>query len=597
MGEQKKIKKQVKKRTLRTEITFLVLLTSVCAVLALGTSLILIFFFFFSQKAKEDMEYILKNTSQQFQEKIQYIEDGAVAIRHNMALRGFFQENHYDEEEAETQLSYSFDLFSERNMVGQREPFVVSIYLFNNKDQYVREHYYPMTVLAAEEEDRKYEKLYQAFRESGKQYRSMAYEEEIDICFQVYDDAMKRMGVCIVAIHPDAAAMLFQEAEAYRGSSWIVTGSENILLRNGAEESLETLEYIGTGYLGDIMLHGEKMLCSSEKCGFGIKAAVAVGFDNIYTILKPTILVFLGTFLIVLTLVSVSAFGIGFRFTRPLKEMAEGIHSFGQENFDARMNDFFIQEFHDISVVFNEMAERIKYLVTQVYEKELLAARSQVKFLQAQINPHFQVNILAMLSVKAKMAGNEELYQCLTAFSRLMQGKIFRRKEIKIPLEDEIELVEFYLFLQNSRFSEKISYEIRYGEEAVKRDLIPRLLIEPLVENAVSHGLEPKEGNGNILVDLYEEKDKLHIIVEDNGVGFEADELPEEKKEEDRKKEKAKQDWHTHTGLENTRRLLQILYGDECRMGLTGKKGEGTRVEIILPVERSGEDVESDGGR
>ncbi|MDE6204309.1 MAG: two-component sensor histidine kinase, partial [Lachnospiraceae bacterium] len=139
---------------------------------------------------------------------------------------------------------------------------------------------------------------------------------------------------------------------------------------------------------------------------------------------------------------------------------------------------------------------------------------------------------------------------------------------------------------------EKISYEIRYGNEEVKRDLIPRLLIEPLVENAVSHGLEPKEENGNILVDIYEQEEELHIIVEDNGVGFEPGELTAEKQWE----EKPGETGHTHTGLENTRRLLHILYGNACRMELTGRMGEGTRVEIVLPIERSGEDVESDGG-
>lgn len=154
--------------------------------------------------------------------------------------------------------------------------------------------------------------------------------------------------------------------------------------------------------------------------------------------------------------------------------------------------------------------------------------------------------------------------------------------------------MKFYLYLQNSRFSEKISYEIRYDSEEVRRDMIPRLLIEPLVENAVSHGLEPKDGNGNILVDIYEEGQELHIIVEDDGVGLEPEDLTARRKMEEESPEEIE---HTHTGLENTRRLLHILYGEKCRLELSGKKGEGTRVEIVLPVERSGEDVESDGGR
>lgn len=96
--------------------------------------------------------------------------------------------------------------------------------------------------------------------------------------------------------------------------------------------------------------------------------------------------------------------------------MISNIRAFGNQNLDVRMEDSTIQEFHDMGQVFNEMADRIKYLITEVYEKQLLATKSQVKYLQSQLNPHFQFNILAMLSLKAKMSGNEELYESLNAF-------------------------------------------------------------------------------------------------------------------------------------------------------------------------------------
>mgnify|MGYP000282012408 FL=1 len=82
--------------------------------------------------------------------------------------------------------------------------------------------------------------------------------------------------------------------------------------------------------------------------------------------------------------------------------MISNIRAFGNQNLDVRMEDSTIQEFHDMGQVFNEMADRIKYLITEVYEKQLLATKSQVKYLQSQLNPHFQFNILAMLSLKAK---------------------------------------------------------------------------------------------------------------------------------------------------------------------------------------------------
>ena len=121
--------------------------------------------------------------------------------------------------------------------------------------------------------------------------------------------------------------------------------------------------------------------------------------------------------------------GISFRFTRPLKTLADNLQAFGKKDLDVRMEDSSISEIHEISVIFNEMAERIQYLIEQVYEKQLLAARSQTKYLQAQINPHFQFNILAMFSIRARLAGDEELYRGLQAFSGLMRGKISGKRK------------------------------------------------------------------------------------------------------------------------------------------------------------------------
>ena len=244
------------------------------------------------------------------------------------------------------------------------------------------------------------------------------------------------------------------------------------------------------------------------------------------------------------------------------------------------------------------MADRIEYLITEVYEKQLIATQSKVKYLQSQINPHFQFNILAMLSLKAKMAGNEELYQSLNAFSKLMQGKIFREKEIKIKVKEELDLVKFYLLLQKERYQEKLSYDIYVEDDRIYEDMIPRLLIEPLVENAVSHGLEPQKEKGSIVVRLYEEfiekenrSSMLHICVEDNGVGMGEKEIGVNTQDEPYKVE------HTHTGFENAKRMLQILYGDNYEFKIWSEKGKGTKIEIIIPVERGINYVESSSSR
>ena len=130
--------------------------TSFGALVLFGTVMIVMFFVFFLGNIREDMENILQNTLQNYQSKMQFIQDGAVMIRHNSTLQDFFDADWTDRAEMEKQLSYSMELFSNRNMTEGQSPFVTSVCLFNKKDEYVREHYYPMTVSEMCIRDRSY---------------------------------------------------------------------------------------------------------------------------------------------------------------------------------------------------------------------------------------------------------------------------------------------------------------------------------------------------------------------------------------------------------------------------------------------------------
>ncbi|MDO4285192.1 MAG: histidine kinase [Eubacteriales bacterium] len=583
-------------RTLKKEITILMLVASACTLLSACVAVFYVVFVFFTEKAQSDIEYVLENTNQQFQDHMQFIEDGAVSIRHNTVLDAFFEQEEYDRTAMELQLSYSMELFSDRNMQNRQIPFVTSVYLFNNADDCLYEHYYASTLAAETEQARYYTGLQQEFKESGVQYECRTHERSISLLFRIYDDEMREKGVCIAEINREAIALALEGITSYSQSAWVVLGGqEEVLAFYGEEDTVLRLTETQTAWSGWRTLDGMRLLGCADTAGFGVRTVLAVGRGNIFALLKPTLMIFGVGLLIVLAVTVTVAYGTSYRFTKPVTRMIESIRAFGNEDFDVRMEDSSIQEFHDIGMVFNEMADRIRYLITQVYEKQLLATQSQVKYLQSQINPHFQFNILAMLSLKAKMAGNEEVYEGLRAFSKLTQGRIFREKEIKIKVSEELEIVSFYLYLQKSRYQEKLSYEISLENEDIREDLIPRLLIEPLVENAVSHGLEPKKENGTIRVHLREEKrEMLHICVEDDGVGFDTDKLAESGEEPAARSAKAD---HTQTGLENTRRMLHILYGENHEFHIRGGRGQGTRIEIVIPVERGGDYVESHGGR
>lgn len=578
-----------KNYTLKRELTFLMILTSVCTLLSVCAAVFYVFFSFFFQKTQEDIEYVLRYTSQQYEAHMQFIEDSVIAIRHNTVLDDFFQKEEYDLEEIEPQLSYSMELFSERNMVERQLPFVTGIYLFNNGNECIYEHYYATTLAAGREQKRKYENMQQEFKSTSDQYACLSDKDELNIFFRIYDENMREKGIGVVQISQSAVAKVLETVQLYHNGGWAVLDkNDQLLASEGAQELVKKLQTSENSWNGTKDLAGTKVIGYGNLCGFGVRTVISVGYGNIFSILKPTLFIVLVGLIVVLGIACLVAYAISYRFTKPVTRMIQSIQAFGKPDLNARMEDSSIQEFHDMGIVFNEMADRIEYLITQVYEKEIVAARSQVKYLQSQINPHFQFNILAMLSLKAKMAGNEEVYDGLNAFSRLMQGKIFREKEIKIKVKEELEIVQFYLYLQKSRYQDKLSYEVKLEDEKIGEDLIPRLLIEPLVENAVSHGLEPKREKGNLQVLLYE-REMLYIWVKDDGVGVCRNQT---KAEENKEKTP-----HTHVGWENTKKMLRILYGDHYKFQVWSEPGKGTEIEIAVPIERGGNYVESDSSR
>lgn len=575
--------------TLKRELTLLMILTSVCTLLSVCAAVFYVFFSFFFQKTQEDIEYVLRYTSQQYEAHMQFIEDSVIAIRHNTVLDDFFQKEEYDLEEIEPQLSYSMELFSERNMVERQLPFVTGIYLFNNGNECIYEHYYATTLAAGREQKRKYENMQQEFKSTSDQYACLSDKDELNIFFRIYDENMREKGIGIVQISQSAVAKVLETVQLYHNGGWAVLDkNDQLLASEGAQELVKKLQTSENSWNGTKDLAGTKVIGYGNLCGFGVRTVISVGYGNIFSILKPTLFIVLVGLIVVLGIAFLVSYAISYRFTKPVTRMIQSIQAFGKPDLNARMEDSSIQEFHDMGIVFNEMADSIEYLITQVYEKEIVAARSQVKYLQSQINPHFQFNILAMLSLKAKMAGNEEVYDGLNAFSRLMQGKIFREKEIKIKVKEELEIVQFYLYLQKSRYQDKLSYEVKLEDEKIGEDLIPRLLIEPLVENAVSHGLEPKRGKGNLQVLLYE-REMLYIWVKDDGVG-----VCRNQTEAEENKEKTP---HTHVGWENTKKMLRILYGDHYKFQVWSEPGKGTEIEIAVPIERGGNYVESGSSR
>lgn len=570
--------KKKKKRSFRNDVITLTLSACIVSAVILGVTLITLSVNYFSRQAYSDLEFYVENTNGKFDAHVKNLENIIFSFRNDSVIRQFLQEDIYDSEEVKRQFRNNADLFSEANMIDYVHPYINSIYLFNNKGDYVSNQFYPKTVEAAKLENEMFWGIRDYFYRQEKEYWYLNTGKQAYICTKVYDENLNENGCCIVSFENDAVNALFHESDSYLGIKWLVNGPDGEIIFSDSTRNDDTEKLISNHLYGneEITLKNVKYVVNTKRTGFGMKSSICIPKRNIYRAIFSLIRPFAFIFLVLISVLSVVIFMLSIKMTKPLKEMGEDIKKFDGKNLDGRMRGFQIAEFDDVSRLYNEMADRIQGLITEVYEKELFATKSHVKYLQSQINPHFMFNILSMLSMRAGLKGDKELQKLIGAFSKLIQGKIFRKNEIMIPLSEEIELVEFYLLLQSERFAGKITYKICCDEDSLDIP-IPRLLIEPLVENAVAHGLEPKQDEGFISVDVKKKQEQLWIQIKDDGVGFDLETLEQDYTPDEK---------HTHIGIMNTKQMIQVVYGEQASMHVESAVGEGTCVTILLPLQK-----------
>ena len=241
-------------------------------------------------------------------------------------------------------------------------------------------------------------------------------------------------------------------------------------------------------------------------------------------------------------------------------------------------------ELHDIYAQLYDTMMSIQHLTKEIYaqqlQKEMWMHRqkeSEFKRLATQINPHFLYNTLEMIRVKAVKGNSKEIAHIVNQLSRLLRRSL--ESDIHpIPLKKELEFITMYLEIQKLRFKDKIDYKITVDLDHETYRILP-LIIQPLVENAFIHGIEMKEGQGNIHVHIYQKKNRLWIEIKDNGLGFgesrlrEIQELLASSVEIDGES----------IGLMNVHQRIQIYYGKEYGITLESEINKGTIVYVELP--------------
>lgn len=260
---------------------------------------------------------------------------------------------------------------------------------------------------------------------------------------------------------------------------------------------------------------------------------------------------------------------------RPLRQMLHTIGSIGSGDFSVRMDETPYTETTAISHAFNDMADRLDTLFQEVYQRGLLLRDAEIHQLESQIQPHFIFNILELINVRCMVAGQPAICTTVQNLAQLLRASVVNHGKQIITLQEELDSVKYYLALQKERFEEKLQYTVDVEDDKLLGCYLPKLTIQPLVENSIVHGLEPKRHGGWVRVSIWEEEDAVYIRVYDDGVGFDPSAIPQPGSDDKH---------HTHIALHNIERRFQLLYGEPYGMSIKSEPGHGTSIVLTLPI-------------
>lgn len=317
-------------------------------------------------------------------------------------------------------------------------------------------------------------------------------------------------------------------------------------------------------------------VAAQELQGLQITSAVAAPKHLMMRDLNQTLKSYLLLMSVIVLIALTTAVILSRTVTRPINKMVYHINEISQGRQDSLPPLKMHYEFQIWMNAFNQMLKKLDISYNDNFQKQLLLKNAEIRALQSQMDPHFLFNVLNTIAWKAQMSDNEEIYDMIISLGELLRINTLSKESAYTQLEQEMKYVKFYIYLQQMRFEDKISFDIQVPDSLMKC-MIPGFCIQPLVENAIIHGLEPKKGNGKLSINIIETKRYMEISINDNGIGFET--VPDI-----RQIASKNEGSHTHIGLKNLDKRLELLYGEEARLHILSTPNVCTSISFRIPI-------------
>ncbi|MDQ0973184.1 two-component system sensor histidine kinase YesM [Neobacillus niacini] len=270
---------------------------------------------------------------------------------------------------------------------------------------------------------------------------------------------------------------------------------------------------------------------------------------------------------------------VGKYISDPFKKMAKQMAMINKKNLDFDFEMSGPEEMKILHTGFKELIVRINNLMDQIRLEQEEKRQLEFAIMHAQINPHFLYNTMYSIKGLCDMGLNKDASQMISALASFFRIGISKGRDI-ISIHDEMEHIQHYLFIQEMRYGDDFSYEIEIDKEILSYNII-KLSLQPLIENAIYHGVKQKRGQGKITIRGYQVKDIIHLEVADNGNGIEPEKLKDILLEiETLNREKKK---YIGIGLQSVNERIKIHFGNQYGLTIASEPGNGTVVSIKIP--------------
>ena len=268
---------------------------------------------------------------------------------------------------------------------------------------------------------------------------------------------------------------------------------------------------------------------------------------------------------------------------KPVRRLIRLMKKVETGDFSGKFDVKYLDEIGQLGKSYNMMLDEIQRLMDTVMVEQAELRKAQFKILQEQINPHFLYNTLDSINWLSRMGRNDEVVIIVNAFTKLLRIALSRGKDV-ITVGEETEYIDNYMTIQKIRYKKKLSYQVDIPESMYEYYTL-KLILQPIVENAIYHGIKGKKSGGNVSIEGREAEDKLVFVVRDTGAGMTENAIRE--LNANLKKPLGKE-WigQESFGVKNVSDRIRVFFGYPYGLSYESKEGEGTTVTITIPKKR-----------